>query len=127
MFNESLTLVGTGPANHVYSTVDVGPYKRVRREANSDLNTPQLLTISHQVSKDGNKSFTLVRLDKSVEVDEKRGNIAVKLMIEVPRDVAVVADVGDAVNRLVSFIYDESLADPVSDFNALGKLVNLES
>jgi hypothetical protein len=118
MFNETLTL-NDGAADQVYSTVVTGDYKRIRRVPSSDLNTPKLLTISHQLLEQGNLSRSLVRLDRTIEdAAGVRGVVSLQYVIVIPRNLAVEADVQKLVTQGAAFWATSGY---------VGKIVNLES
>jgi hypothetical protein len=118
MFNETLTY-NDGTDDHVYSTVITGDYKRVRRVADTELDRPELLTISHQVNEKTNISRSLVKFDTVVETaGGVKGNIRAHVVLEIPREVAVLADVTKVVAQLTAFLGVAGNVD---------KLINLES
>jgi len=119
MFTEELTLADAVPANHVYSTVVTGDYRRVRRVANATLDDPELLTISHQLSKDGTQSRSLVRFDTTVEdAAGTRGVISVQLVVVILRQQADPTAVKNVLKQLQNFLSASGYQD---------KIVNLES
>jgi hypothetical protein len=119
MFTEELTLADATPANHVYSTVITGDYRRVRRVASTNLDDPELLTISHQLNKDGTQSRSLVRFDTTVEdAAGTRGVVSVQLVVVIPRQQADPTDVKHVIKQLQNFLSASGYQD---------KLINLES
>lgn len=119
MFTEELTIADAVPANHVYSVVVSGDYKRVRRVASSNLDTPELLTISHQVGKNQETSRSLVRFDTSVEdAGGVNGVISVQLVVSIPRTIADPTAVKNVIKQLQNFLAASGYQD---------KLINLES
>ena len=120
MFTEELTIADAVPANHVYSVVISGDYKRVRRVASSNLDTPELLTISHQVDKNQENSRSLVRFDSSVEnpTTLEKGVVSAQFVLVIPRKIADPTAVKNVIKQLQNFLAASGYQD---------KLINLES
>jgi len=116
MFNEQLTL-SDGSANHAYSTVVTGDYKRIRRVPSTDLNAPELFTISHQLN--GDVSRSLLRFDTTIEgTAGELGVISVQRVISIPRNLAT--------PELVKKVWAQSIAfEQTAGYQ--DKVINLES
>lgn len=118
MFNETLTY-SDGSANHAYSTVITGDYRRVRQVPGTAFDKPENLTIQHTLDEKNSISRSLVKFSTVVEdAAGKKGEVIAHLVITVPREVAVLADVTKVFNQLHAF---NGVA------GNLEKLVNLES
>lgn len=118
MFNETLTY-SDGTNDHAYSTVVTGDYKRVRRVPDTELDTPELLTISHDVNSKTNVSRSLVKFEKVLENEAGvKGTISIHKVITIPREIAVLADVT---------ALEAQMAAMMAVSGNLEKLVNLES
>jgi hypothetical protein len=82
--------------------------KAIRSDATATIGEPRILTISHQKA---DRSFGvvdrhLVRFDETISGTSPQPdvNVTVQLVIEMPRDVATLAQVTDVKDRLVSFL-----------------------
>lgn len=101
-------VLNDGTSNFTYSMVSLVAGKSIRKDASQDLNTPGILTISHQVNGTGSAAVArrMVRVDKTIE-DGSSGDIATisaHIVLTVPNNVITKADVTAEVTKLTGFL-----------------------
>jgi hypothetical protein len=106
MFNNDIALAGTSVTD-TFSLQSITGGKSIRADAAAPVGVPRTLTISHQpVERSGGTADRhLVRIDRTFAGVSPQPDVvaSVQLVIEVPRDVVVAADIQNLVDQMEAF------------------------
>jgi hypothetical protein len=104
-----------GTTDHTYSQISVVGGKSIRKDSTLELDVPALLTISHQVTGQGESSVArrMIRVDKTLEESGEYATVSAHMVLTVPNVIVTKADVEAEVNKLVDFITTAGYLDKI--------------